>query len=205
MRYIRIISIGLVLFSCTSRAKNPIDLDEIMPTIEDDKAADTIRDSGLDSTRILIDNLKTSGFRPDSVQWITNTLFPDRFRPTNSTKFQCTEQGQQIRFYLWNYDDSAKVKSAFFNWIDCFGDGCNSIFVGQEENLQKNAFHLWMNDTSLIFVEAEKSISKTWESYLESKGYESRWNLKLEQGRYGRVKWYRYIDDEKEPIKLELP
>ena len=104
----------------------------------------------------------------------------------------------------WRFSDSARVSNALFNWLDCFGSSCKSIRVAEERNLQPKAFHVFANDSILIYLESENRLNTAnWEKHFDKIGYQLEWDFIMEQVPRGRVRWFTYIDEEKTPLKNE--
>ena len=131
-------------------------------------------------------------------------LFPDRVGPKNVEKYRLSLGDEEIIFVKWRFADSLRVSNALFNWSDCFGAKCTSIRIGEEKNLQRNAFQILANDTVLIYLESATQLdSRKWDNYFDQHGYDLDWNYRLEQARSGRVRWFNYLDEKKTPIKNE--
>ncbi|MDG1331859.1 MAG: hypothetical protein P8P74_05995 [Crocinitomicaceae bacterium] len=206
MKYLLILALGLLTVACTSETKEDIkDLNDILPDSERDYDQ---KDS------VLVDDADTLGIYQarfaelgelDSINVCEEDLFPDRFGPERIEKFRLNLAGEEVVFVKWRFQDSARVTNALFNWLDCFGENCKSIRVSEERNLLKNAFHIFANDTVLVYVESKKRIdAKSWDKYFEENGYELDWDVLMEQAPRGRVQWFTYLDEEKIPVKNEL-
>lgn len=180
-------------------------MSDIVPTA--DKEYDPkIRDSAdsNDSLAILQDQFSELKIKFNSITKVSTRLMADRFGHESDEKYELIGAGQVLHIYAWRYKDSIHVTNALFNWIDCFGDGCKSIQVGETKNLQNDAFHLYANDEVIIFVESDHAIkTRSIEAYLESVGYEKEWNYVLEQSRSGKVRWFKFEEEKKLHIKRE--
>ncbi len=55
--------------------------------------------------------------------------------------------------YQYNFSDSLKLNNAFYNWLDCFGDKCSEIKIGEDIEKTKNSpsFTL-VYDTILVSI-----------------------------------------------------
>ena len=137
------------------------------------------------------------GIQFDEVIQIEERLFPDRFGPDSSSTYDLIKGQDTVRYHKWIFADSVKVMNAFYNWIDCFGKKCKSLYIGEESNLQINASQIIVSDTSLIFIEGKNIVFKNWYAFHDSIGYENNWNYYLEQPYRGRAKWYILEGDKK--------
>lgn len=202
MKHVLIFMLGLLTVACTSEKEEVKDLSDILPESERDyDQKDTVEVDNSDSLKIYQAQFTVLGSL-DSIAAYDEDLFPDRFGPENMEKFQLFFEGEEVIFVKWIFSDSARVSNALFNWADCFGPKCNSIRIGEEKNLQRNAFQVLANDTSLIYIESSNNFdSRKLDTYFDEQGYELDWNYRLEQSRSGRVRWYNYLDKKKTPIK----
>lgn len=202
MKHVLIFMLGLLTVACTSEKEEVKDLSDILPESERDyDQKDTVEVDNSDSLKIYQAQFTVLGSL-DSIAAYDEDLFPDRFGPENMEKFQLFFEGEEVVFVKWIFSDSARVSNALFNWADCFGPKCNSIRIGEEKNLQRNAFQVLANDTSLIYIESSNNFdSRKLDTYFDEQGYELDWNYRLEQSRSGRVRWYNYLDKKKTPIK----
>ncbi len=191
--------LSLLLYSCGSdQREDVLSMDDIMPTSQRDYDN---QGSNIHTQEVEAFNaFDRFGLDYKEKRQLTDKLFPDRFGP--DTTFACMLFGSDtVTYRKWVYTDSSRVMNAFYNWIDCFGENCKSIFVGEEKNIQKDAFHLLVSDSTLIYISGPKLNYKTWYSFHDSLGYESDWNYSLEQGKGSRVKWFTFEDGNK--IKFE--
>lgn len=153
-----------------------------------------------DSTIIVQEMFLSNGIAVKSVQFVEKRMFPERFGPINSEKFQLNRREDTILFYNWTYADSLQTMNSFFNWLDNFGEKGLSFQVGEEKRMQVQPFYIFVGDTNLIFIESSQKLNeKEWENYLTSKGLE-KFSYFLKQNKYSKVHWYRYIDRKKEEL-----
>lgn len=205
MRYLLIFTLGLFAVACTSETKEEVkDLNDILPDAERDyDQKDSIEIVESDTLEAYQSRFSELGIL-DSISVYDEDLFPDRFGPEETEKYTLNIDGEEIVFVKWKFSDSTRVTNALFNWLDCFGPTCVSVRVSEERNLQRNAFQVLANDTVLIYLESDTKVdAKIWDKYFEEKGYELDWGYRMEQSRNGRVRWFTYIDEEKEPLKNE--
>lgn len=206
MKQLLFISIILfTLFSCGEKENETIDLNDIIEGSEryseDSLNVDTKVDE-LDTISVFLSDFKTHGIDVNQLKVVDEKYFPDRLGPVETKKFELQREDNTFRFVQWKFIDSIKVMNAFFNWMDCFGSNCKSIFIGEERIFQTNPFHLLVNDSTLVFVEGIESFDfKEWENYFEQKGFPLDWNYVIEQRKRGKAHWFNYIDEKKTPFK----
>jgi len=156
----------------------------------------------LDTLSVFLNDFKSHGISLNDVGIVDDKYFPDRFGPIETMKFELNRDENTFRYIQWKFTDSTKVMNAFFNWMDCYGDKCKSIFIGEERIFQTNPFHLLVNDSVLIFIEGTESFDfKEWENYFEQKGFPLDWNYVIEQRKRGKAHWFSYIEKKKTPFK----
>ena len=195
--------LGLFLLACSDEKKDVRDLNDILPDSKGDysEKGDVLNDNS-DTLKLFQRMFAEVGMKLDSVTVYDEELFPDRVGPETTEKYRLVFGDEVVVFAKWKFSDSLRVTTALFNWADCFGPNCRTIVVGEEKNLQRNAFQIQTNDTVLIYLESSKKINqKAWESYFEKREYELNWDYQLEQAQSGRVRWFTYLDEEKKPIK----
>jgi len=194
---IRIVFIVIIVVSslvaCNKAKEEVIDLNDIIAESDRYKEVDEIvgvDDAIIDSTQLILQSFSENGIDVNSLSVVKKSLFPDRFGPEYSDKYLLENESDTIKYFNWKYTDSSKTVNAFFNWIDNFGTERKSLFIGEEKNLQKEPFLLFVGDTSLIFIEAKESLQlKKWEHYFKKIGYNGEWNYVLQQRKWGKVKW----------------
>ncbi|MCH2224930.1 MAG: hypothetical protein MK066_09200 [Crocinitomicaceae bacterium] len=202
MKIIACISLIIFFGACSSKKEEVVDLIDIMPT--SDYVEDVNSDSVVSESSFLSEIMafRQEGIEVDSLEKIEKRCFPDRFGAKSTEKTVLFHEGSETHFFRWIYADSNKVMNAFYNWIDCFGDDCTSIFIGEEKRFQKNAMQLYVNDTSLIFIDSEDRLSVgDWRRYLSKMGYEDDWNYFVRQSRGGKAKWFTFVEKTQTPFE----
>lgn len=206
MKYISLILIALILFSCKDDKEEVLDLNDVLPTSENYREGETGKDTsqytiekvktGLNETllseqKIILENITSS----DSL------LFPDRFSPISLNKFIYSIENEQVLFSSYRFKDSVKTKNVFLNWTNCFGPKCKTLRIGESNNLQRDGFILLSNDTCVVFV-ASNSIAeqKKWMTYY-TKEKDIQWRYILTQSKGGKVKWNTYKENKLIPIE----
>lgn len=194
---------GFIL-SCTGNNKDIIDVKDLMSVTEYDTIQDQFSQNQIDSTlpsfyfnSKILDSVNIELHK---VLPFTESIFPDRFGAKRSIKLSI--QGSDTStFRSWFFEDSIKTQSAYYNWMDAFGPQMKSIKIGEKKNLQSRSFLICVGDTQMLYLENERSISfKNWLDYYQLLGI-SDWKYIMYQPRYGKVKWYTFIEDEFKEIE----
>lgn len=203
MKQLFIIALGLSIVACAPEPEKEVkDLNDILPSAERDYEKEEPKETDSEDTLKRYQNRFNQLGTLDSISVYDQDLFPDRVGPKGVEKYRLSIGEEGIVFVKWTFSDSTRVTNALFNWADCFGPKCKFIRIGEEKNLQPNAFHILANDTTLIYLESETKLdTKKWDDYFDEQGYEQDWNYRLEQIRYGRVRWFEYIDEKKIQVK----
>ncbi len=161
------------------------------------------KNSDIDSNAYLIDHFSSNGVVVESVDLIDTNLLPSRFGPIHEKAFLLNLKDRSNKYYRWTYPDSIKVMNAFYNWMDCFGRNCESIFIGEERRIHKGSMMILVGDSSLIMIEGEQVDFSNWYGYHDSIGFDPEWNFSIEQRTGQRARWYTYEEDTK--LKYERP
>ena len=195
----------LILVSCSEKEMETKELSDILPSSEREyitTTSDELSDAE-DSSNYFKQRFLAHGILIDDIERLESDAFPDRFNPKFSDRFKIRLDQDSIIYEKWTYSDSSSLLSAFYNWLDCFGEDCISIKPGDERKLVNMPIKLFVNDTTLILVSGDMNNDR-WMKYHASLGYEMNWNYVLEQTNFGKTKWSRYIKGERvslEPIK----
>lgn len=200
MRMCMYFAVCLLLAACEAEKPEVVDLEDILTESERYPEGQNPEDAqgAMDSLAMLKKNLGAAGIQADEVMPWTELLFPERFGPRRSYRFQLASGKDTLRFASLSFQDSLRVMNTVYNWIDCFGARCKSVFVGQQVGMQKRPFMVFVGDTSMIFVEANEALDyEKWQGYLESLGYAKDWNILIEQKKAGVARWYTFEDEEK--------
>ncbi|MBK6527761.1 MAG: hypothetical protein IPG07_20770 [Crocinitomicaceae bacterium] len=95
--------------------------------------------------------------------------------------------------YYYTFSDSVKTKSAFYNWLDCYGKDCNEVKLNQDVELFKSEPMLTLiYDTTIVAVEYlcehEKNNWKSFEDSLTAR-FGSDYKYRIEVGCGGPLRW----------------
>ena len=122
------------------------------------------------------------GLTFDSIVSLDSLFFNDRFTPKKSFKFKLYNSTNETLFTQWIFKDSNATYNAFYNWLDCFGEPCKSISIGQKRALQKDNCFILLNDTSYTYISAKVNLpTKKWLTYFDTLSHSPNWKLIIEQ------------------------
>ena len=192
--------LAAVIASCGQIEGEVTELSEILPS--SDRNYDAASTDGLnpdDSMAIHRQEFLAYGIFTEEVQPLNKQYLPDRFGALSSDKFILIDETDTVKYCRWVYKDSVKLLSAFYNWLDNFGEDRNSVRVGDEVNFSTEAFQIYVSDSTLIYVEGDRATSR-WLAFHDSLGLGSTWKFAIEQRRAGKAKWFTYLDGEKKPL-----
>lgn len=153
----------------------------------------------------LIDSLKSSHLQ---IELNDTTLFPDRFGALETQKINLITQDNFISLYTWDFVDSLKTKSAFYNWLDCFGTACKSIQINEEAKLNKLHTSIFVYPNKIVYIESQKALPL--EKLLILPEYKKAKNKILKplhivfQAKGKKAKWMM-LDDEGEVVEVKSP
>lgn len=197
---------AVLLAGCNNQAEEIINFEDLIPSSERYSELDNEEGEAAveDSMSLIIKRFTDVGIDVVSAEYNSQNIFPDRFGPVQNEKIRLISATDTLNYFKWIYSDSTKVMNAFFNWMDCYGKKCKSIFIGEEKNIQKSPLLIFVNDTALVFIESTSNIDiDKWEDYHKHIGYESDWSFQLEQKRWGKLSWFTYIEEDKTPYYNE--
>lgn len=172
---IKILYIFLVvslLFSCSESQdqSETINIEELIPQSERDyeyvEEEDTVK--LLKSIHPSVKKLANSL----NFQWVekeNGSHFPNRFSFQSHDDYILVKEEDTIHYSHWYYEDSLRTTSALFNWMDCFGDKCQSLRFNEDLTLKSpKYFGLWATDTALIFIYSDQKFNvNNWNKALE--------------------------------------
>jgi hypothetical protein len=95
--------------------------------------------------------------------------------------------------YYYTFSDSVKTKSAFYNWLDCYGKDCNEVKLNQDvESFKSAPMFTLVYDTTIVAVEYlcehEKNNWKSFEDSLTAR-FGSNYRYRIEVGCGGPLRW----------------
>jgi hypothetical protein len=163
MRLIYFLILFLILFACQEKKEEIVDFDDLNPSSKrdfDKKNYNTsdegniyFADSLQDFTIQLIDSF---AFDKKNIAKIDTLFFPDRFGASSSEKWYLKTEKDSMVFFHWTFKDSIKTFNTFYNWLDCYGEKCQSIRVGDKAIFSKRAACFFVENKDLYYVESTK-------------------------------------------------
>ncbi len=204
-RLLPIIFAALVVFSCKEE-KEP----EII-TFEELVGDTGVQAESTDSTKSDIKELKTNFDFFVHSQLESYDTFPhkkihvlDRFGYSHQSKLDFlgknkVQYGKSAlvtpvaSVYYYTFSDSVKTKSAFYNWLDCYGKDCNEVKLNQDvESFKSAPMFTLVYDTTIVAVEYLCEHEKNnWQSFEDSltARFGSDYKYRIEVGCGGPLRW----------------
>lgn len=92
---------------------------------------------------------------------------PNRLSFLKKEHFYANYHQSHTEISIWEFKDSLTTANALFNWLDCFGNECYEIGVGDEIKFSKNSIFIMMSNCHLIYLMDSSDIDfKFWEQQL---------------------------------------
>lgn len=197
MRLFFLIVFLLVFSGCKDQKDEVISIDEILPKSKKyDGFQNEVSEQEAPKLSLSFDPIEV-----DSVIWLDNRIFPERFGVDSVQKYRLFQKESYSDYYELIFEDSLKTMNAFFNWLDCFGQDCKAFSVGDTRNFQRESMQIWVNDTAIVYVSSsQKGVDPLWMTYLKNKGFELDWNYYLVQSYQASTNWYTYQNGIKSKI-----
>ncbi len=205
LKHLSFFFIFSLLFSCSSNKKEEtVDLSDITTSSERYKEGEI--ESEKDKMKKVfftdtLDNrfkgiLDSLNINDSVVRKLDVVSFPDRFGAKNVTKFYWKEKTDSINFIDWEFTDSLKTENAFYNWIDCFGENCRSIKIGDKVKIQKRGLIVLVNEKHLIVIDSNTKLDYLkWVSLLKNQHFGENWKYIVFQPKKGKAVWMNYKNE----------
>lgn len=198
-----IIFISLIIFSCTSKQEETLEMSDIMATSDRYKETNTknlketkkefFSDSLPNIYLELIDSLKINRKK---INLLDSKDLPDRFECMYSQKFYWTTSKDSVNFRHWVFKDSNKTYNAFYNWLDCFGPQCKTLTIGSQSKLQKSPIAILVSEKDLYAIESKKDINLDfWLRQFDRNRKNRKWKYIVTQPKKGKVTWCKKEND----------
>lgn len=194
MRRVALFIGSVLLIACTERKQSEsISIEDFLPQskrdtmkVEEDIAEDTLPPSPLidfltevDSTFFLLDVEEENHF-------------PDRLGYTEKEYLSFSSGKTAYSLVIWEFTDSLKTVSAFYNWLDCFGENCESIRVGEETSISKSkSLAVWVSTEKIVYINAKKKSIQyhQWKKWI-STFFEDEWIFHFYKPVWNTINWY---------------
>jgi len=190
MKFLILISLPLILFSCNDSEQKVIDISERTPQSKRDyNAPDTLEI--IDSNTAQLAHFQNFLPEVESIRLLERKSFFQRFRPDNAEKFVLyLKNGDSLEYERMVFSDSLITRSAFFNWMD----RADISYYGAPENIQRDPFALMITDTLIMRLSGAIDF-KFWESYFEENELMDEGDNWIKQRKYGKAQWFVLKDD----------
>ncbi len=206
--------LSFFLFSCSNNKKEEtVDLSEITSSSERYKEGKSEVKKKKEKELNFIDTLDVRfkgildslKINDSVVRKLDIVLFPDRFGAKSITKFYWKEKKDSINLLDWEFSDSLKTENAFYNWIDCFGENCKSIKIGDKIKIQKRGLLILVNDRHLLVVDANSKIDcESWIKLVGSQKFGDTWKYIVYQPQKGKSTWMNYKNEVLKELNIKL-
>ena len=206
--------LSVFLFSCSNNKKEEtVDLSEITSSSERYKEGKSEVKKKKEKELNFIDTLDVRfkgildslKINDSVVRKLDIVLFPDRFGAKSITKFYWKEKKDSINLLDWEFSDSLKTENAFYNWIDCFGENCKSIKIGDKIKIQKRGLLILVNDKHLLVIDATSKIDcESWIKLVGSQKFGDTWKYIVYQPQKGKSTWMNYKNEELKELNIKL-
>ena len=206
--------LSFILFSCSNNKKEEtVDLSEITSSSERYKEGKSEVKKKKEKELNFIDTLDVRfkgildslKINDSVVRKLDIVLFPDRFGAKSITKFYWKEKKDSINLLDWEFSDSLKTENAFYNWIDCFGENCKSIKIGDKIKIQKRGLLILVNDRHLLVLDANSKIDcESWIKLVGSQKFGDTWKYIVYQPQKGKSTWMNYKNEELKELNIKL-
>ena len=194
-RYVFIIV--LFLMSCGDNLEvETVSLDEILPqSIEYTKTNDVESPLEKDSNTVYRNALQAA--YSDSLLVFLEGVSQQKYLPDRLTSISREQSfiraGDDTLVYTsWQFVDSLTTVNAFYNWLDCYGEDCSEVRIGEIKNVTEKCVFTAVSTAHLIHIECPENYDiTTWRSRVVSFLYpEEKWIYGFSQQRGKGMKWY---------------
>ncbi|MBX2949621.1 MAG: hypothetical protein KF704_10120 [Crocinitomicaceae bacterium] len=219
MRILYFLPVIFLIAACNGNNEEVAQLEDIMPTSNYDKTkkTDTIPAKVVFTPSVSSAELEAAQIKWDSVVVNDTLTIPERFSPKKMEKFTYWTAGKSVEYYRWSFPDSSKTMKAFLNWMNCYGERCLMVQLRTNANIQRNAFLILQNDTSIVQIQSPSiglAELKKWKKLYftpqqqtassKKKAPKVKWNYVITQPRGGKAIWSQFKDEEEQEfVQLE--
>jgi hypothetical protein len=139
-------------------------------------------------------------YQSDSVKIKFDSVFPsftlhfiDRFNAKSFIKNKLFLENDSILHYRWSFKDSTTTKNALYNWLDCFGNNCNSIKMYESFKSEKQNSLIFINQKSISYISSKNGLTKElWMNFEKSTFSKDSMRLLIVQQPGKNAVWYRF-------------
>ncbi len=186
-----------IAFGCTQEENTEtIEVSDIIPEAEGDyNYADSSK-----SEEVEQDPLSTALFDEFGNRFQDNhaesfgdswTFIPDRVQTDSSFNKVFELDSSAIQLKSWYFIDSLRTINALYNWLDCFGGGCQEVSIADSINVSSESFILLQSNTQIHFVRSEENLNfNNWKKFFgKITKDKSSWNLIIQQRKNDILDW----------------
>jgi hypothetical protein len=188
----------LFFFSCKDgKEAEIVDFNDVSPDSErnydlDSTKISNVQKSYFDSltifSRQLIDSLEIEHI---SIKKIDTLIFPDRFGAKKTEKWAMVNERDSMVFFHWEFSDSLKAQNTFYNWLDCYGNKCKSIRIGDEARFSSRATSFLLYENHLFFLEGKETIDlEKFLVFFDNLKWGEKWTFLVNQAPRKKANWF---------------
>jgi hypothetical protein len=180
-----------------------VDMDDITHTsdkYQDNDTVDAIKDVKLSFTDTLKDCYKgiidSLMLDPKTVQNLDVIQLPDRFGAKFVQKMYWKTEKDSLCLMDWEFKDSIKTATAFYNWLDCFGNSCKTIKIGDNVKIHPRNILILVNENHLFSIDSNLKIDQEkWLKMLKDQSIGENWKFIVSQPKRGKATWMSLKDE----------
>lgn len=206
------VAILIFTFSCGEKKEELIDLNGITPKSEKYKDRDSSRsenqieltfgDTLKSCYKGIFDSLHV---QLDSVHLLDVVQLPDRFGAKFTNKMYWKTQTDSVCLVHWEFKDSLKTTTAFYNWLDCFGKTCKTVKVGDKVKIHPRNILLLVNEKHILVVDSNLKINQEkWIKMLIDQKLGETWKFVVSQPKKGKASWMQLNAEVLSEIKTQI-
>ncbi|MDX1445381.1 hypothetical protein [Lishizhenia sp.] len=163
-RYNVLLVCSLALFTiagCSKKAEvEAVDYKDIMPTSDREYQEGLERDTLPKQEVYYLDNavsedsLLMQTFPELQLKNLSSeyAYFPDRLNYSERWARIANLDSSKFTLVKWTFSDSVLTENAFFNWLDCFGETCTSLRVGQDTTFSTLNTYVLVTHNELVYA-----------------------------------------------------
>jgi hypothetical protein len=121
-------------------------------------------------------------------------MFPDRLTHVSREQELITIGADSILITAWEFVDSLTTINAFYNWLDCFGENCLEMNIGDEVRFSSKSVLTMVSNHHLIYLESSTGFdANKWQKHFLPLLYpDDNWIFSIVQLARRKGKWEMY-------------
>mgnify|MGYP006878989421 CR=1 FL=1 len=194
-----VFSLGILLCaSCASKSEvETVSLEDLLPQSDypilnkDEQKSDSLLFS--DFKKDLMNAISDSSLL-FSEEIYNVKFFPDRLSHITRHQELIILDSDSIAFTAWEFSDSLTTINAFYNWLDCFGDNCSEIKIGEEVKFSKNNVLTLVSNHHLVYITSTRAFNMIkWQNEIVPAIFpDELWIYAISQPAKKKGKWQDY-------------